>query len=515
MLHTLAITEAGCTPNATGKAIVSVYSDDKPYTVYDRKQWLEIDNTDKGRDVDFSRPFFEQWNELFLDSIKANIIQNGLMLNSDYTHFTGEMKNGYYMFNSGKCEDVYYGILNVYSKNCVDVYWGFYSELCYESVHCSHSYNLHYSSYSSNCSDSAFLRDCMGCRHCIGCTNLRNKEYHVFNKPVLKEEFESLWSEIFSGKHSAIEAFQQQWSAFEVLQPYWLRNVNAINSTGSQLTDCENVKESHVCAGCKNLKYCQDMEVDTEDCYDISTFGEGMTGCYEMLTSGGIKGSSEIVGCMFSAYIFYGGYNIYYSVNCHDNCKNLFGCCDLRGKQYCILNKQYTKEEYEELVPRIVEHMKQTGEWGEFFPVAMSPFGYNESLAMERFIRNKQQVVEQNWKWQDQESGTKNKETITWDAVPDSIADTEDSISSEILSCRDCQRSYRIIPQELEFYKNIQVPLPQKCFNCRHINRLKRTDARQLFERNCNKCQKAIRSTHRSESSKIVYCEECYLADIY
>jgi hypothetical protein len=27
-------------------------------------------------------------------------------------------------------------------------------------------------------------------------------------------------------------------------------------------------------------------------------------------------------------------------------------------KEYCILNKQYTKEEYEILVPKIIEHMK-------------------------------------------------------------------------------------------------------------------------------------------------------------
>jgi hypothetical protein len=275
---------------ATGKPMVSIYSDDKPYTVYERSQWLEVDNTDKGRDFDVNRPFFEQWNELFLQSIKANVIQNGLMLNSEYTHFTGEMKNAYYMFNSGKCEDVYYGILNVYSKSCVDVYWGFYSELCYESVHCAHSYNLHYSSHSSNCSDSAFLRDCMSCRHCIGCTNLRNKEYHVFNKPVSKEEYEKLWSEIFSGKHSSVQSFRQQWSEFEAAQPYWLRNINVVDCTGSQLIDCENVKESHVCTGCKDIKFCQDMEVDTEDCYDVSTFGEGMTGCYELTTSGGVKG---------------------------------------------------------------------------------------------------------------------------------------------------------------------------------------------------------------------------------
>jgi len=40
------------------------------------------------------------------------------------------------------------------------------------------------------------------------------------------------------------------------------------------------------------------------------------------------------------------------------NCKNCFGCTCLRGKEYCIFNKQYTREEYETLVPQIIEKMK-------------------------------------------------------------------------------------------------------------------------------------------------------------
>jgi len=39
------------------------------------------------------------------------------------------------------------------------------------------------------------------------------------------------------------------------------------------------------------------------------------------------------------------------------NCQNCFGCAGLKNQQYCILNKQYTKEEYEKLVPQIIEKM--------------------------------------------------------------------------------------------------------------------------------------------------------------
>jgi hypothetical protein len=53
----------------------------------------------------------------------------------------------------------------------------------------------------------------------------------------------------------------------------------------------------------------------------------------------------------------------------------------LRNKEYCIFNKQYTKEAYEELVVKIIEYMKTTGERGEFFNPSYAPFGYNETIA--------------------------------------------------------------------------------------------------------------------------------------
>jgi hypothetical protein len=66
-------------------------------------------------------------------------------------------------------------------------------------------------------------------------------------------------------------------------------------------------------------------------------------------------------------------------------CSNCFGCISLRNKSYCILNKQYSKEEYEKLVPQIIEKMQADGERGEFFDPSLSSFGYNETVAQEYF----------------------------------------------------------------------------------------------------------------------------------
>ncbi|HRI36281.1 MAG TPA: hypothetical protein PK765_04380 [bacterium] len=67
----------------------------------------------------------------------------------------------------------------------------------------------------------------------------------------------------------------------------------------------------------------------------------------------------------------------------------------MNDKSYCILNKQYTEEEYNTLVPKIIAHMRETGEWGEFFSPNLSPFGYNETVAMEYFPLTKEQALSQ------------------------------------------------------------------------------------------------------------------------
>jgi hypothetical protein len=65
-------------------------------------------------------------------------------------------------------------------------------------------------------------------------------------------------------------------------------------------------------------------------------------------------------GCsdvFFSCFIINNCSNIFYSSECF-SCKNCFACSGLKNKQYCILNKQYSKEEYEKLVPQIIEKMQ-------------------------------------------------------------------------------------------------------------------------------------------------------------
>lgn len=65
----------------------------------------------------------------------------------------------------------------------------------------------------------------------------------------------------------------------------------------------------------------------------------------------------------------------------------------MKDAKYCILNKQYSQAEYEELVPQIIKHMKERGEWGEYFPHKLSLFGYNETLAGEQSPLDQHELI--------------------------------------------------------------------------------------------------------------------------
>jgi hypothetical protein len=184
--------------------------------------------------------------------------------------------------------------------------------------------------------------------------------------------------------------------------------------------------------------------------------------------------------------------------------------------KYCIFNKQYSKEEYEKIVPTIIEHMISTGEWGEFFPIELSPFGYNETVAPEYFPLTKDQITTKNWKWCDQEDVIPNvSKSIPSKNLPDSINDIPEDILNWAVVCGETGRPFKIIKQELEFYRKMELPVPHFHPEERQRKRMVHRGDRKFWTRNCDKCQKEITSTWSPERPEMVYCEQCYLETMY
>lgn len=278
------------------------------------------------------------------------------------------------------------------------------------------------------------------------------------------------------------------------------------NVTGDYMYNCKDVDESFDCNEVYGGKYLyQSWGSNIKDCMDCDEVGDSAELCYESSNSG-----YNINRILFSTNILDQNSDIFYSNHCHYS-SNLFGCIGLKRKQYCILNKQYTKEEYELLVPKLIEHMRSTNEWGEHFPTTLSPFAYNESMAMDYASLTREQALAQGYKWREDDK----KKIPATCTIPDDISKIPDSITNEILACDACGSSYKIIPQELDLYRTKHLPIPTKCFKCRHYARMHSRNPRTLYERTCAKCAAPMCTSYAPDRPEQVYCENCYLEAVY
>ena len=155
--------------------------------------------------------------------------------------------------------------------------------------------------------------------------------------------------------------------------------------------------------------------------------------------------------------------------------------------------------------------------FGEFFPSELSPFGYNETQAPEQFPLSKEEALKQGYNWQDNIQRTIGKETLKSEDIPESIDDIKDSILDEILCCIECKRNYKIVPNELIFYRKMKISIPRRCFYCRHDQRVKRRNPFKLWHRKCMKkgCTNEFKTSYAPERPEIVYCEKCYQNEVY
>jgi hypothetical protein len=212
----------------------------------------------------------------------------------------------------------------------------------------------------------------------------------------------------------------------------------------------------------------------------------------------------------------YSGSDLYYCDHCMNNCQNLFGCVGLKHAQYCVLNVQYTKEEYEKLVPKIIDHMRRTGEWGEFPPTNLSVFAYNESEAADTHPLAREEVEKRGWKWREaKEEPPKVSKVIPAAKLPDAIDDIPDDIVNWAIECEATKRPFKIIKQELEFYREMGLPIPHFHPDERHRRRMALRNPRHLWERACAKCRKNVETTYAPGRPEKVLCEECYLKEVY
>jgi len=317
----------------------------------------------------------------------------------------------------------------------------------------------------------------------------------------------------------------------------WTRN--AVNSYGD---DLEQVKNCYYCFSAteaENCRYSFFIPTEAKETYDVDHVGVGAEFILELLS--GFHDSRIAFGNRI-----YSSSDVFYSDDCHGS-NNLFGCAGLRSKEYCILNKQYSKDEYLSLRKRIIKHMDEMPfegkngrvyKYGEFFPVEMSPFAYNEVVCQEYFQLTKDETEAKGYRWRDSKK-RRYDTTVQPEDLPDNIEEVEDDILKQIVGCahkgecdEQCVTAFKITPQELQFLKAMKIPLPRLCPNCRHYQRLKQRNPLKLWHKQCvcdykvyenttkhqhhpeGKCPNEFETSYAPNRKEIVYCEQCYQAEV-
>ncbi len=500
------------TCDLTGKKILSAYDEHVPFPVYEMHEWWgdKWDAREHGIDAALNTSFFDQLRTLH-DTVPRANVQNVLTENCDYCNMSLQCRNCYLMFGNVSNEDCCYGHIVWQSQTCFDCLYCYRCAFCYECIDCVQCHAVCFSRDSDNCADSMFLVHCQGCHNCFGCVGLKNKEYHIFNQPHSREEYLVKLQQLNTGDHQTIEAARSRVAQLigkEIVKHY--HGFNCENVVGDYLYNCKNIYEGYDLKNCEDCRYCATMEslTDTMDCNFSGAASRGEL-CFNSLTVGG----GYRVFCSHSC--MNGCANLWYCDNCHA-CKNCFGCLGLKNRQYCILNKQYTKEDYEAMLLFLLEHMRKTGEYGQFFPPSFSPFAYNETIASEYFPMTKDAVLAKGWRWKDENKEQKrqgdNDATVP---VPDGIREVGDDVTSQVLRCEATGKLYKIIPQELAFYRQMNLPLPRLCFEERQRHRFALRNPRKLWQRQCGKCGKKIRTTYAPDRPESIYCEQCCLAAVY
>jgi len=480
---------------------ISTFFQESKYKVFCNKCWWSDswDATDYGQAFDFKRPFFEQLAELERKTPHFATFNDSASEDCEFTNY-GMQNKSCYLSLCGFSENIYFSNVALFSKSCIDCSHINRCELCCDCIDCHACYSLAYSKDCKNCSNSMFLNDCKNCKNCFLCTGQNNKEYMVMNQQLTQEQYQEYLTNI-KLDYQMVTACQESLQKLNQETPKKCNhNQSSENVSGDYINSCKN------CYQCfdtfNNLldsAYCDTSGVESNLLYDCSNSGAGSTQCYESIGSSrcnNVKFSNYCKPCFDSDYIQY----------CSGS--HLFGCIGIQNKEYCILNKQYSPEEYFYLKSQIIEHMKQTGEWGEFFPINNSSFAYNKTLANEFFPMTKEQVLEKGWKWQDEKIEELKPATTT---PPPLIEDAPREITKEILACQNCHKNYKIISRELGLRQQIKVPLNPFCPACRHTQRFQKRNPRTLFDRSCAKCQSPIQTTYSPDRPEIVYCEQCYL----
>ncbi len=495
----------------SGEIVISNYSQNKPHKVYASEIWRSDKRSplDYGMEFDFTKPFFPQFDVL-LQTVPLPSIATRANENSDYVNQCGYSKNCYLSFNTDFSENCSYCTSALRCLHCIDVINAEDCEKCYMSSDIKKSQKVLYSSNIVSSYNVRYSQSLVGCSSCFGCSNLSNKQYCLFNKQVSKEEFDIFLIDKMNRSQSQHIQNQTDALTFFATNVHQTMDSNACEQAyGNRLY---NVKDAFFLFDGNNNENVSYGSVisGAKDCRDYDIGGYEAQLCVENASSG------INYHCLYSLNLWANVQDCHYcylTADCHD----CFACVGLRNKEYCIFNKQYTKEEYELTVAKIISHMHTTWEWWEFFPTSMSPFGYNEAIVQQYYPLTKEETLMRWYKWEDIEYYVNipdDASIVDASQFPD-INDADESLVHKVIICAETQKPFRILKHERDFYQSYRLPLPRLHPNARFYAMWNARPINALYLRNCDKTGEEMVSVYPSNTPFKVYSEQAYRQEVY
>jgi len=394
--------------------------------------------------------FFDHIKNIYSTLPMPYTMSYGSSENSQYSEWTYMAKNVYLStFVVYDCENVLYSYSvkssckNIF--NSIMVWWS--SENIYSSVGIIGSFSIFYSNHIEWSNNIWFSKNLIWCTECLFCENLENKSYCIKNISYEKNEYLKKKEDIIKDKQKF---------------PLYQQNIETKNMHISYSENIWNWYCIHELKDWNNCLFVWWRNIPSQNIFD----------------SIGVSNGDYIIWCTWS----WSGMNIYCSINswiwnkifyCDMciNCSYCLGCIGLKNKSFCILNKQYTKEERFEKANEIFTQMEKDWQLWKFFPASMNPFYFNDTVAYlidDSFTR--EEVIAEWYLRRDEEikvdipdgsQVVKNTELNQYQGFDSAWNRTIDPEILEKVIVDEKWNAYRIIKMEYDFLMRYWLPLPK------------------------------------------------------
>ncbi|MDA1038209.1 MAG: hypothetical protein O2877_00795 [bacterium] len=495
----------------TGKPVLSFHHPATGVRVLPDKEWHARDFSNIQKPLDLNRPFFDQMQAL-LREVPMPATFNKEEPENSIALFSFGDRDSYFTFACRSARSFFLiGAFDVEDTSAV--FLSSESSKSHSVLHSHRIYNCRYVRESFDCMDSVFLFDCRNCKNCFGASNKRNAEYVWFNEQLSKSEWERRRAEVDLGSRRVVEDHMRHFEKLLLEESVWPESFNfgsedAIGDYLNQATRCyycfdsekgavDNYWSAWMYGAPTQNAFCWGA-VNSSECYL----------CVSSPESSRLKCSYRSTRCEQSEYLF----------GCID-CVNCFGCIGIKNKQFCILNKQYSEEDYWNLVDQLKCQLLEDGSYGEYFPTTMATTYVPENGAVLYAGASESDMRALGGLVFDPESeGATGKDRVDLamarrvEEIPDSIDDLSDDWIGVPIYDSHTKRTFAFLKPEVEYYRKMRIAPPAEHFVLRMKQLSDVGQKAQFIHKHCSACSKEIVvSVNLRYPDRKIYCRDCYL----